>query len=62
MSDVPLKWDITSALHYFFVELIVFYFSRNSVEKEATVDLYLKYFQEIRWSLTCFTTRTVNLS
>ena len=40
----------------FYAELIVFYLSGNSAERKATIDILVKYFQEIQRSLTCFAT------
>ena len=45
----------------FYAELIVFYLSGNLVERKATVDILVKYSQEIRWSLTWFATVINNL-
>ena len=45
----------------FYAELIVFYLSGNSAERKATIDILVKYFQEIQRTLTCSATLTNNL-
>ena len=45
----------------FYAELIVFYLSGNSAERKATIDILVKYFQEIQRTLTCLATLINNL-